>query len=107
MKFISLALTFLPSFMNRRFLFWIVFIAINGGFLFGLNMAGISGAVDMIKGEFSLGDSGLGIVAALLTIGVLFGGLFSGYFSDNNWKEKVMNTPTVVYIFLGAGSCFV
>ena len=45
---------------NNKYLYWITFVAINGGLLFGLNMAGISGAVDMIKGQFSLTDSGFG-----------------------------------------------
>jgi len=89
--------------MNRRFLFWVVFIAINGGFLFGLNMAGISGAVDMIKGEFSLGDSGLGIVAALLTIGCLIGALFTGYFTDSYGRKSVLITTALLYIVSAAG----
>jgi len=42
---------------NNKYLYWTTFVAINGGLLFGLNMAGISGAVDMIKGQFSLTDS--------------------------------------------------
>jgi len=89
--------------MNRRFLFWIVFIAINGGFLFGLNMAGISGAVDMIKGEFALSDSGLGMVAALLTVGCLIGALFTGYFADRYGRKKVLITTAVLYIISALG----
>jgi sugar porter (SP) family MFS transporter len=89
--------------MNRRFLFWIVFIAINGGFLFGLNMAGISGAVDMIKSEFALSDSGLGMVAALLTIGCLIGALFTGYFADKYGRKKIIITTAVLYIISAIG----
>ena len=89
--------------MNRRFLFWIVFIAINGGFLFGLNMAGISGAVDMIKSEFALNDSGLGMVAALLTVGCLIGALFTGYFADKYGRKKVIITTAVLYIISALG----
>ncbi len=89
--------------MKRRFLFWIVFIAINGGFLFGLNMAGISGAVDMIKSEFTLSDSGLGMVAALLTIGCLIGALFTGYFADKYGRKKVIITTAVLYIISAIG----
>ena len=62
---------------NNRYLYWITFVAINGGLLFGLNMAGIAGATDMIKSEFSLTDSGLGTVAALLTIGCLIASVIS------------------------------
>lgn len=30
--------------MKNKFIAWTIFVAINGGLLFGLNMAGISGA---------------------------------------------------------------
>jgi sugar porter (SP) family MFS transporter len=92
--------------MNRRFLFWIMFVAINGGFLFGLNMAGISGAVDMIKGEFTLSDSGLGTVAALLTIGCLIGALFTGYFTEKYGRKNVMITTAILYIISALGCAF-
>jgi len=89
--------------MNRRFLFWIMFVAVNGGFLFGLNMAGISGAVEMIKGEFTLSDSGLGTVAALLTIGCLIGALFTGNFTEKYGRKNVMVTTAVLYIISAIG----
>jgi sugar porter (SP) family MFS transporter len=92
--------------MNKRYLFWIVFVAINGGFLFGLNMAGISGAVDMIKGEFSLSDSGLGTVAALLTIGCLIGALFTGNFTEKYGRKNVMITTAILYIVSALGCAF-
>jgi len=92
--------------MNRRFLFWIMFVAINGGFLFGLNMAGISGAVEMIKDEFSLSDSGLGTVAALLTIGCLIGALFTGNFTEKYGRKNVMITTAVLYIISAIGCAF-
>jgi sugar porter (SP) family MFS transporter len=89
--------------MKKRYLYWIVFVAINGGLLFGLNMAGISGAVDMIKGKFSLGDSGLGTVAALLTIGCLIGALVTGNFTEKYGRKKVMIVTAVLYIVSGLG----
>jgi sugar porter (SP) family MFS transporter len=90
--------------MNNRYLYWITFVAINGGLLFGLNMAGIAGATDMIKGEFSLTDSGLGTVAALLTIGCLIGALFTGNFTEKYGRKNVMIFTAVVYIISALGS---
>ncbi len=84
--------------MSNKFLYWSTFVAINGGLLFGLNMAGISGAVGMIKEEFSLTDSGLGTVAALLTAGALIGALFTGFFADKYGRKNVMITTSVLYI---------
>ena len=89
--------------MNRRYLYWIVFVAINGGLLFGLNMAGISGAVDMIKNKFSLSDSGLGTVAALLTIGCLIGAFITGTFTEKFGRKKVMITTAILFIVSALG----
>jgi sugar porter (SP) family MFS transporter len=91
---------------NNKYLYWTTFVAINGGLLFGLNMAGISGAVDMIKGQFSLTDSGLGTVAALLTIGALIGALFTGSFTEKFGRKKVMITTAVLYIISALGCAF-
>ncbi len=91
---------------NNKYLYWITFVAINGGLLFGLNMAGISGAVDMIKGEFSLSDSGLGTVAALLTVGCLVGALFTGSFTEKYGRKNVMIFAAVVYIISAFGCAF-
>jgi len=89
--------------VHAGFLYWTTFVAINGGLLFGLNMAGISGAVDMLKGEFSLTDSGLGTVAALLTIGCLIGALFTGNFTKKYGRKKVMMATAVLYIISALG----
>jgi len=89
--------------MDNKFLYWTTFVAINGGLLFGLNMAGISGAVDMIKGQFSLTDSGLGTVAALLTFGCLVGALFTGSFTEKFGRKRVMITTAVLYIISALG----
>jgi sugar porter (SP) family MFS transporter len=89
--------------MNKRFLYWVVFIAINGGMIFGLNMAGISGAVDKIKFEFNLSDSGLGTVAALLTIGCLIGALITGNLTGKFGRKKVMIITAVLFIVSALG----
>ena len=91
---------------NNKYLYWTTFVAINGGLLFGLNMAGISGAVDMLKGEFSLTDSGLGTVAALLTIGCLIGALFTGNFTKKYGRKKVMMFTAILYIISALGCAF-
>lgn len=84
--------------MGTRYLSWVILTAVMGGLLFGLNMAGISGAVDGIKADFALTDSGLGTVASLLTIGCLIGALFTGSFTEKYGRKKVMVTTAVLYI---------
>ncbi|OJV40467.1 MAG: MFS transporter [Bacteroidales bacterium 36-12] len=90
--------------MSNRYLYWIIFVAINGGLLFGLNMAGIAGATEMLKAEFSLTDSGLGTVAALLTIGCLIGALFTGNFTEKYGRKNVMVFTAILYIVSAIGS---
>lgn len=91
---------------NNRHLYWITFIAINGGLLFGLNMAGIAGANDMIKAQFSLTGSGLGTVAALLTIGCLVSALFTGNFTEKYGRKNVMIATAVLYVISALGCAF-
>jgi len=89
--------------MNNKYLYWITFVAINGGLLFGLNMAGIAGANDLIAEEFSLSVSKLGTVASFLMIGCLIGALFTGNFTDRYGRKKVMIATAVIYIISSLG----
>lgn len=91
---------------NNSYLYWITFVAVNGGLLFGLNMGGIAGATDMIRSNFSLSDSGLGIVASILTIGCLLGALFTGGFADRYGRKKVMIFTAVLYVISALGCAF-
>lgn len=88
---------------SNKYLYWITFVAINGGLMFGLNMGGIAGATDMIRGEFSLTDGGLGTVASILTIGCLLGALFTGNFTDKYGRKKVMVATAIFYIISALG----
>lgn len=90
--------------MNNKYLYWITFVAINGGLLFGLNMVGISGATEMIQSEFSLTDSGLATVASLLTVGCLIGALFTGQFTEKYGRKNVMIFTAIIYIISALGS---
>ncbi len=89
--------------MNNKYLYWTIFVAITGGLLFGLNMAGISGANDLIAGEFNLTVSKLGTVASFLMIGCLIGALFTGTFADKYGRKKVMIVTAVLYIISSLG----
>lgn len=88
---------------NNKYLYWITFVAVNGGLMFGLNMGGIAGATEMIRETFSLSDSGLGIVASIITIGCLIGALFTGSFADKYGRKKVMITTAVLYVVAALG----
>ena len=89
--------------MNKRFLGWATFVAINGGLLFGLNMAGISGAVSFIQDFFGLNDIALGIAVSSLTVGCLLGALFAGSLSDKYGRKTIMIITAVLFIISALG----
>ena len=89
--------------MNNAPIYRIVFIAVLGGFLFGLNMAGISGAVNSIKELFSLTDNGIGLMVSALTAGCLVGALFTGGFADRFGRRRIFLAVALLFVISSAG----
>lgn len=89
--------------MNKRFLSWVTFVAINGGLLFGLNMAGISGAVSFLQDYFSLDDIALGLAVSSITVGCLIGALFAGSLSDKYGRKSIMLLTSLLFIISALG----
>lgn len=91
---------------NNPSLFLYTFITVLGGLIFGLNMAGISGAIPFIQESFSLDDMSLGFVVSILTIGCLLGALLGGRFSDRLGRKKVMFFSAAMFIISSIGCAF-
>ncbi|MDP4209232.1 MAG: sugar porter family MFS transporter [Bacteroidota bacterium] len=89
--------------MNKRFLNWVTFVAINGGLLFGLNMAGISGAIPFLRDYFVLDDIALGLAVGSIMIGCLVGSLFAGSLSDKYGRKAMMIITAVLFMVSALG----
>lgn len=89
--------------MNKRFLSWVTFVAINGGLLFGLNMAGISGAIPFIRDYFVLDDITLGMAVSSIMIGCLIGSLFAGSLSDQYGRKAMMMVTALLFMISALG----
>lgn len=89
--------------MNRGFLNWVTFVAVNGGLLFGLNMAGISGAIPFLQEYFVLDDIALGMAVSSIMIGCLVGSLFVGSLSDKYGRKKLMMITAVLFMISALG----
>jgi sugar porter (SP) family MFS transporter len=89
--------------MNNRFLYWITFVSVNSGLLFGLNMAGISGAIPFLKDFYVLNDIALGLAVSSIIIGCLFGSLFAGSLSDKYGRRRMMVITAVLFIVSAIG----
>jgi sugar porter (SP) family MFS transporter len=89
--------------MNNRFLYWITFVSVNSGLLFGLNMAGISGAIPSVKDFYGLNDIALGLAVSSIIIGCLFGSLFAGSLSDKFGRRTMMVITAILFIVSALG----
>lgn len=92
---------------NYKHLYWIIFIASNGGLLFGLNIAGISGAINSLESFFSLSDNTLGIVVSSLIIGCFLGASLTGYFIEKYGRKKILIVTSILFAISSLGSMFV
>ncbi|MBB4034403.1 sugar porter (SP) family MFS transporter [Dysgonomonas hofstadii] len=88
---------------NSKYLYWITFVAINGGLMFGLNMASISGATEMLQSDFSLSNSGLGMVTGSMMLGCLIGALFTGSLAERFGRKKIMIFAAISFIISALG----
>mgnify|MGYP001224226583 CR=1 FL=1 len=89
--------------MDKKNINLVTAIAVIGGFIFGLNMAGISGGVESIKDAFSLTDNGIGLVVSSLTIGCLLGAMFTGNFADRYGRKKVFLAIALLFVISSVG----
>lgn len=89
---------------NNRLINWMTFVAVNGGLLFGLNMAGISGAISGIQEYFVLDQMETGLAVSSIMIGCLVGSLVAGYLGDK-YGRKTMMFLTALHFILSALIC--
>lgn len=92
--------------MKKSIIFTYAFIAAFGALVVGLNMGGISGAIDIIEKQFSLSALVKGFVTGALMIGCLFGALFGGNFSDKYGRKPLLVFSAVLLGISAAGCAF-
>ena len=79
-------------------------IAAFGALVVGLNLGGISGAIDLLADEFSLSSMSKGLVASALMVGCLVGALVGGGMSDR-YGRKPMLVISAFLLALSAAGC--
>ncbi len=92
--------------MNKGLLRWVTFVAVNGGLLFGLNMAGISGAIPFLREYFVMDDITLGMAVSSIMVGCLVGSMFVGTLSDMYGRKKLMIITSILFMISALGCCF-
>ena len=74
-----------------------------GGFLFGFDTAVISGAIELIEGQFALGPLAKGWVVSAALVGCVFGSGIAGWLSDRFGRKRVLVFSAVLFAFTAIG----
>ena len=84
----------------------ITLIAALGGFVFGFDMAVVSGIIEPLKLEFGLTSSQEGLFVSSALLGCIAGVAFSGYLSDKIGRKKVLFIAAILFLFSAMGFSF-
>ncbi len=89
--------------MNKKLLLWSIVVAL-GGFLFGFDVAVISGAEQAIKRIWQLSDVLHGVAIAIALYGTVIGALFGGIPATKYGRKKTLLWIGIMYLVSGIGS---
>lgn len=78
-------------------------VAAFGALVVGLNLGGISGAIDLIEQDFALSALAKGLVASALMIGCFFGALVGGGLSDKYGRKPMMQASALILALSAIG----
>jgi SP family arabinose:H+ symporter-like MFS transporter len=84
----------------------ITLIAALGGFLFGFDMAVVSGIIEPIKQQYGLSAAAEGIFVSCALLGCIAGVAFSGYLSDKIGRKKVLFIAAILFLVSAVGFSF-
>lgn len=91
---------------TSRFIVFITLIAALGGFLFGFDMAVVSGIIEPVKLQYGLSSSQEGLFVSCALLGCIGGVAFSGYLSDKIGRRKVLFIAAFLFLVSAVGFAF-
>jgi SP family arabinose:H+ symporter-like MFS transporter len=91
---------------TKYFISLITLIAALGGFLFGFDMAVVSGIIEPVKQQYGLSASQEGLFVSCALLGCIAGVAFSGYVSDKIGRKKVLFIAALLFLSSAVGFSF-
>jgi SP family arabinose:H+ symporter-like MFS transporter len=88
---------------TNQFIALITLIAALGGFLFGFDMAVVSGIIEPVKLQYGLSASQEGLFVSCALLGCIAGVAFSGYLSDRIGRRKGLFIAAFLFIISAVG----
>lgn len=96
----------MPQKNGNRFILLVTLIAALGGFLFGFDMAVVSGIIEPVKLQYKLSASEEGFFVSSALLGCIIGVAISGYLSDKAGRRKVLFVAAFLFLFSAIGFAF-
>ena len=94
------------SYMKKSKIIYCALVAALGAVVVGLNLGGISGAIDLIVSEFKLSALAKGFVTGSLLIGCLVGALIGGNMADKYGRKPLLYASAIL-LGLAAIGCWI
>ncbi|MCC6286773.1 MAG: sugar porter family MFS transporter [Chitinophagaceae bacterium] len=88
---------------TKHFVALITLIAALGGFLFGFDMAVVSGIIEPVKVQYGLTAAQEGLFVSCALLGCIGGVAFSGYLSDTIGRRKVLFIAAFLFLISALG----
>jgi len=82
---------------NRVYVYLVSLVAAVGGFLFGYDLAIISGAMIFLRREFRLNPGQLGFATASALLGCMLGSVIAGWLGDRLGRKKALVVAAVLF----------
>lgn len=92
--------------MKSNFIFLITLVAALGGFLFGFDMAVVSGIIEPVKKQFGLSPAAEGFFVSCALLGCIAGVAFSGFLADKIGRKKVLFISAILFLISAIGFAF-
>lgn len=96
----------MPNNTKGTYVLLITLIAALGGFLFGFDMAVVSGIIEPVKLQYGLSSSQEGLFVSCALLGCIVGVAFSGYLSDKIGRKKVLVIAALLFLISAIGFSF-
>ncbi len=89
---------------DRLYVFLIAMVAAVGGYLFGYDLAVVSGAIIFLKRQFSLTTFGVGFAIGSAQIGCIAAPFYSGWLTDRWGRKRSLMAAALLFAIAAAGT---
>jgi len=89
---------------DKTYVFLVAIVAATGGFLFGYDLAVVSGAIIFLQKQFSLSPEGVGFAIASAQIGCIFAPFVAGPMSDRWGRKQTLFLAALLFGLAAVGT---